>query len=116
MLVSLQSDMEHLSRLFALLGHQLGRDGQQSGEASLDNLVKVGSVLPIAGLEAVGAADSQEALQAGEDRTRVVGVQELDSEVHKSRPFLGEVPVQNSLQDGDKLLSNEAGGGGQDGQ
>lgn len=108
--------MEHLPRLFALLGHQLGRDGQQPGEASLDNLVKVGSVLPIASLEAVGAADGQQTLQAGEDRARIVGVQELDGEVHKGRPFLGKVPVQNSLQDGDELLSDEASGGGQDGQ
>jgi hypothetical protein len=47
MLVRLQSKMQHLASLFALLVHQLVANGEQTGEAGLDNLVKVLPVLAL---------------------------------------------------------------------
>lgn len=108
--------MKHLSRLLAFLCHQFTRDGQQPGEAGLDNLVEVGPVLSISGFEPVGPANGQEALQTSEDRRRIVRVQELYRKVHKGWPFLGKVPVQDPLQDGNELLPDEALGGGQNRQ
>lgn len=108
--------MKHLSRLLALLCDQLARDGQQPGETGLDDLVEVGPVLSITCFEPVGPANSQKALQTSEDRGRVVRVQELYREVHKRGPFLGKVPVQNPLQDGDELLPDQTLRRGQNGQ
>lgn len=108
--------MKHLSRLFAFLCHQFTRDGQQPGEAGLDDLVEVGPILSISGFESVGPADGQETLQTGEDRRRIICIQELYRKVHKGWPFLGEVPVQNPLQDRNELLPDEALGRGQNRQ
>lgn len=93
MLVRLEGDVEHLAGLVALLGDQLVADGQQAGEAGLDDLVEVGAALAVAGLEAVCAADGQQALQTGEDGGGAVGVEQLDGEVHEAGPLVGEVPV-----------------------
>lgn len=82
-LVRLQSNMKHFSRLFALLCHQLGRDGQQSGKAGLNDLVEVAPILAVAGLEAVRPAYSQKALQSSEDGGGLVRIQKLYCEVHK---------------------------------
>lgn len=69
-------------------------------------------VLAVTSLETVCTADSQKTLQAGEDGRGFVCVQELDGEIHEGRPFFGEVPVQNALQDGDELWADQALGGG----
>jgi hypothetical protein len=68
------------------------------------------SVVAIGRLVTEGAADSEQALQTGEDRARVIRVQKLKGEVHKSRPTSGEVILEDSLEDGDELLADEAFG------
>lgn len=108
--------MKHFPGLFAFLCHKFTRDGQQPGEAGLDDLVEVGPVLSISGFESVGPADGQEALQTSEDRRWIIGIQELYRKVHKGWPFLGEVPVQNPLQDGNELLPDQSLRRGQNGQ
>jgi hypothetical protein len=56
--------MQHLTGLIALLGHQLVAHRQQPREASLDDLVEIGSVVALVSLEAVGPADRQKTLEA----------------------------------------------------
>lgn len=74
MLVCLQRDVQHLTSLIALLIHQLVTYGQQPGETGLDDFVEVGAVVAIADLEPIGSADCQQALEASQDRRRIIGV------------------------------------------
>jgi hypothetical protein len=106
--------MQHLTGLVALLVDQLIADSEQAGEASLDNLVKVLAVVAVGGLVAEGAADGEQALQAGEHGARAVGVEQLHGVVHKARPFGREVGLQDALEDGDELLADETLGGGEE--
>lgn len=112
MLVCLQYHMEHLSCLFTCLIRQTLSNSQQSGESQLNNLVEVGSVF--ARFEAVNATNGKKALEAGEDRGSIVCIEELDSDVYKGGPFLGEVVVEDLLEDWDELLSDLGWGGCQD--
>ena len=98
--------MQHLTSLVTLLGHQLVAYGEQPREAGLDDLVEVGSVVTLVGLETICPADGQEALEAGQDRGGIVGVEELDGEVQEARPSLREVITQDSLYYRDKLVAD----------
>ena len=99
--------MQHLSGLVAFLVDELVADGEEPGEAGLDDLVEVRPVLAVAGPEAICAADGQQALQACHDGGGIIGVQQLDGEIHKGGPSVGEVVVQDALEDGDELGPHE---------
>lgn len=86
MLVGLEGQVQHLTGLVALLVDQLVADGEQAGEAGLDNLVKVGAVLAVRGLEAERTADGEQTLEAGQDRRGRVCVEQLRGKVHKVGP------------------------------
>ncbi len=116
MLVSLQSDMQHLSRLVTLLVDQLVANGQEPGEARGHNLVELRPVRTVARLEPVRAADGQETLKSCQDRARIVDVEQSDGEVHKARPLIGEVEVEDALKDGNELLANQGLGAREDGE
>lgn len=115
-LVGLEGQVQHLTGLIALLVHQLIADGQQAGEAGLDNVVEMTAVIAVIRLVAESAADGEQTLQTGENRAGGVCVEELEGEVHKPRPSGGEVILKNALEDGDELLADQALGGGEDGQ
>lgn len=108
--------MKHLASLITLLIHQLVADGQQAGETGLDNFIKVLSIIAVGRFVAESAADGKKTLQASEDGARVIGVEELESEVHEPGPTGREIILKDSLENGDKLLANEAFGGSEDGQ
>lgn len=74
MLVSFESEMQHLACLVALLVHQLIANSQESRESGLDDAVKVRSVLALVGFVPESAADCEQALQTGQRRVRIVGV------------------------------------------
>lgn len=74
MLVRFESEMQHLARLVALLVHQLIANSQESREPSLDDAIKVRSVLALVGFVAESAADCEQALKTGQRRVRIVGV------------------------------------------
>lgn len=74
------------------------------------------SVIAISRLVTEGTANSEQALQTSEDRTRIIRVQELEGEIHKSWPTSGEIILEDSLEDGDELLANEAFGSSEDRQ
>lgn len=90
-LVSLEREVKHLARLVALLVHQLIADGQHPWEADLDNLVEMHPILALHSLVPEGAADGEQALEAGQDRARVIRVEKLGGEVHEARPSTGKV-------------------------
>lgn len=115
-LVRLEGQVKHLAGLVALLSDQLIADSKQPGEAGLNDLVEVDSIVAVRGLESVGAADGKQALQASEDGGGVVRVEELHGVVHEGRPLLREVEVQDALENGDQLLPDQPLGGGHDGQ
>lgn len=50
-------------------------------------------------------------MQTSKNGAWVIYIQEFESEVHKSWPSSGEVILEDSLKDGDKLLADEAFGG-----
>lgn len=108
--------MQHLASLIALLVYQLVAYRQQPGEAGLDDFVEVSPALAVARLEAVGSADGQQTLQASQDGRGIVGVKELERVVHKSRPPIGKVEVQDTLQDWHELVAYQVRGAGKDGQ
>lgn len=108
--------MKHLASLIALLRDELVADGQQSGEAGLDNLVEMDSVIAVRRLESVGAADGEKTLQTSQNGGGIVRVQELHSVVHEVGPLLGEIEMQDALEDGDQLLPDQPLRGGHDGQ
>jgi hypothetical protein len=103
MLVRLQSKMQHLASLVTLLVHKLVAYDEQTREAGLHNFVKVLPILALNRLISKGTADGEQTLQTSEDGTGIVGVEELEGEVHKSRPSARKVALQNALEDGNKL-------------
>lgn len=116
MLVGLQSQVEHLASLVALLVHQLVADGQQSGETRFNDVVKVLAVIGVGRFVTERTADGQQTLQTSEDGAGSICVEKLEGEVHKSRPSRGKVILENALQNRDKLLTDEALGGSENGQ
>jgi hypothetical protein len=107
MLVGLESQVKHLASLIALLVNQLIANGQEAREAGLDNVIKVLSVGTIRRFEPESTADGEEALKAGENRTRIVCVEEFGGVVHKVGPSAGEIGLQNALDNGNELLADE---------
>ena len=65
--------MQHLPRVLAGLIYQSLSDSQKSREGCHNYLIEVGSILPR--FEAVDATNSQQALQAGENRVGIVGIE-----------------------------------------
>lgn len=107
--------MQHLSRLVALLVYQFVTDGQKAGEDVGNNLVKVLSIIVLSGHEAESSAQGKQAVQTGHDRGGIVCVEQLGRVVGKLRPFRREVVLEDSLDNGDNLLSDEALGGNEQG-
>lgn len=93
MLVCFEGEMQHLARLVALLVHQLIANGQEPRESSLDNAIKVRSVLALVGFVPESAADGEQALQTSQRRVRIVGVEQLQGELQESRPSAGEITL-----------------------
>lgn len=91
MLIGLQGEVQHFTGLIALLIYQLVADGQKAGEAGLDNVIEVDSVVAIGGLVAEGAADGEETLKSSKRRAGIVGVEQLQSKVHEARPSGREI-------------------------
>lgn len=116
MLVGLESQVQHLASLVTLLVDQLIANSQQPGETCFDDLVKVLAIIGVGRLVAECTADGQQALQTGEDGAGSICVEELQGEVHKLRPSRGEVILKNALKNRDKLSTDEALGGSEDGQ
>jgi hypothetical protein len=94
-LVSLENCAQHLASLETGLVDQAVGNCEQLRESHLDNLVKVFSCL--SHLEAVDAADGQQALQTGENAAGILLVQEADGDVEEIGPVLGEIVVENLL-------------------
>lgn len=116
MLVSFQSQVQHLTGLIALLSHQLIADGEKPRKTSLDDLIEMDATLALRGTESPGATHGEEALQAGQDGARVVGIEKLHGIIHEVGPLVGEIEVQNPLKNGNYLLTDQACGGGHDGE
>jgi hypothetical protein len=116
MLVALEGNVQHLASLIALLVHQLVAYYQQPGEGGLDDLVEVRPAVAVARLEAICPADGQKTLQPSQNRSWIVGVEQLEGVVHKVRPSLGKVEVQDTLQDWNELVSHQVLRAGEDGQ
>lgn len=111
MLISLDDNAKHLTRLQALLIDQTLTDAQQLGERVLHNLVKLLALLSC--LETVNTANSQQALQTCVHGVRIVGTQELKSQIEETRPLLGEIVLQDLLEKGDQLGADIGGRRGQ---
>lgn len=99
--------MQHLTSLIALLGYKFIANGQHTGKAGLNNLVEMLSILALNRLVSKSTAYSQQTLETSQDGACIVGVEELHSEVHKSGPAAREVALENTLENGDELLSNK---------
>lgn len=100
-LVRLDHKTKHLRSLQAFLVHQPLANAEQLRERVLDDLIEL---LPLlAGLKPVHATNCQQALQTGVDGVRIVGTQQLQSQVQESRPLFGEVMLQNLLEEGNQL-------------
>jgi cell division protein ZapA (FtsZ GTPase activity inhibitor) len=107
MLVRLEGEVKHLARLVALLIDQLIADRQHSGETKLDNLVKVLPIVTFHCLVSKCTADGEQALKTSKNRARAVGIEQLNGEIHETRPSVGKVGLQNSLQHGNELMAHE---------
>lgn len=104
MLVRFDHCVQHFRSLHAFLIHQPAADVEQLGETVLDDLIKITAFL--SRLEAVHLADCEQALKTGKDRVCIVGAQQLQGDVHKARPFLGEIVREDLGDDRDKLSAH----------
>lgn len=110
-LISLHDNPEHLSSLQALLINQPLSNAEQLGERVLHNLIKLLSFL--AGLEPIHAADGQQALQTCVDCVRIIRAKKLKGEIEESRPLLGEVVLEDLLEEWNQLSADIGRCGGQ---
>lgn len=94
-LVGLEDSAQHLASLETGLVDQAVGNCEQLREGHLNNLIKVFSCL--AHLEAVDAADGQQALQTGENAAGILLVQEVDGDVEELGPVVGEIVVEDLL-------------------
>ena len=85
-LVSLEREMQHLTGLVTLLVDQLIANAEQAREAALDNLVEVSTVIALCCLVSESPAKCQKTLKTSKNGSRLVGVEQLHSEIDKSRP------------------------------
>lgn len=81
MFVCLQDNMKHLPCLLTCLVRQTLSNSQQSWESQLNNLVEVGSVFTR--FEAVNATNGKKALEAGENRSGFICIEQLHGDVYK---------------------------------
>lgn len=114
MFIGFQRQVQHLPSLLACLIHQPCADNQQPRECRLNNLIEIGPAL--ARLEPKHAADGQQALQARKDARRLIRIQQVERQVHKSWPARGEIAVQNLLEDRHELRAHGRRGRRQHGQ
>lgn len=94
-LVSLENSAQHLASLETSLVDQAVGNCKQLRKCHLNDLVKVFSCL--SHLEAIDAADGQQALQTGENAAGILLVQEADGDVEEIGPVFGEIVVQDLL-------------------
>lgn len=116
MLVRLEGEVQHLAGLIALLGDELIANSQETGEAELNDLIKMNAALIVGRSETPGAADGEQALEASKDRGGVICVEKFRGVVHEIGPLVWKVEVQDPLQDRNKLLAHTSLGGSHDGQ
>lgn len=101
MLVRLHHDAEHLRSLQTLLVNQSLANAEQLRERVLHDLIEL---LPLlTSLEPVNPTNCQQTLQASIDCIRIVGTQQLQSQVQEARPLFGEIMLQNLLEKGYQL-------------
>ena len=100
-LVGLENSAQHLASLETGLVDQAVGDSEQLREGHLDNLIKVFPRLTH--LEAINAADGQQALQTGENAAGILLVQEIDGDVEEFGPVIGEIVVEDLLQGSNEL-------------
>lgn len=112
-LVDLENGPQHLASFQARLIYQPRADVQQLRKCNLNNAIELGPVL--GALEAVYPADSQQALDAGKDRIRVIRVKKLLGDLEEFGPLGGEIKGENLLEGGDELGANGRRGCGQHG-
>lgn len=67
----------------------------------------------LASLKPVNAADCQKTLQTRIDRTRVIGSEKLQSKIQESGPLLGEIVLEDLLEEGNQLIADIGGRRGQ---
>lgn len=89
--------MQHLAGLVAFLVHELIANLLKPREAVLDNFVKISPASVLGAFESVGTAGDQQTLQASENRRCVIGVQQLESDIHEAGPFPREIKVEHAL-------------------
>lgn len=116
MFVGLESDMEHLPSLVTFLVHQFVADLLKPWETGLDNLIEVSSTGIMVSLEPVCATSNEQALESGENGRGIVGMEQLQSNIHEAGPLPGEIEVQDPLDQLEQLLSNWATRGGENGE
>lgn len=116
MFVGLESDMEHLPSLVTFLVYQFITNLLKPWETSHDNTLEVCSTSIMVSFKPVCAAGDEQALETGEDGWRIVGMEQLQSDIHEAGPLPGEVEVQNPLDQLEQLLSNWATRGGENGE
>lgn len=101
MFVRLDHDAEHLRSLQAFLVNQSLANAEQLRERVLHDLIEL---LPLlASLEPVHPTHCQQTLQASINGVRIVGAQQLQSQVQESRPLFGKIMLQNPLEEGNQL-------------
>lgn len=101
MLIRLDNNPEHLRRLQALFINKLQSDIQKLRERVLNDLIKLFPLFST--LEPVHTANSHQALQACVYRVRVIGPQQLKCDIQEARPLLGEVMLENFLEERNEL-------------
>lgn len=111
MLVSLEDNVQHLSRLLAVVVDQLLANNQQAWKSRLNDLIEVCS--SITALESVHSADSQKALESSKDAAWIGGVEEVQGDIHELWPFCWEVVVEDLLEGWNELRANWCWGRGE---
>lgn len=104
MFIRLHHNAQHLRSLQTFLIDKSRPNAEQLRERMLHNLIKFIALL--SGLESVCAADGQQTLQARVDGIGVICAQQLQSQVQESRPFPGEVVLQDFLEEGNQLVTD----------
>lgn len=104
MLISLESEVQHLSSLLARLIQQSGANSKQSWEGRRNNLIKVRPA--IATLVPEHPANGEQALEARKDRRGIIRIEQLHGDIHEAGPFRWEIEVQDLLQDRDELSAD----------
>lgn len=103
-LIRLHNDAQHLRSLQTLLVHQLLPNAQQMRERVLHDLVKLIPLLPA--LVSVHSADRKQTLESCIDVVRITRAEQLEGKLQEPGPSLGEIMLQDLLEEGHQLSAN----------